>query len=305
MYDLDRRQLLGIAGSLCLSAGTARAAGGARGAPVAPGPRLALKKSLGLGMIAEGASLADKFRLAAELGFDGIELPSPADFTTDDVLAAKEASGLEVSNVVDSVHWQSTLGDADEAVRAEGREALERALADCKAWGGSSVLLVPAVVSREIAYDQAWTRSLAEIRRVVPRAEELGVPIAVENVWNQFLLSPLEAARYVDELASPRVGWHMDVGNVVNYGWPEQWIRVLGARILCLHVKEFSRKKRDAEGLWKGFDVELGEGDCDWPAVTRALAEIGYSGWAVAEVGGGDRARLADVLARMRRILGG
>jgi L-ribulose-5-phosphate 3-epimerase len=302
MRDIDRRQLLGIAGSLCISAGSARAAAPPRPAPRA---RLALRNSLGIGMIAEGASLTDKFRLAAELGFDGIELYSPADFTTDDVLAAKEASGLEVSNVVDSVHWQSTLGDADEAVRAQGRQALERALADCKAWGGSSVLLVPAVVNKDIAYDHAWTRSLAEIRRVLPRAEELGVPIAVENVWNQFLLSPLEAARYVDELASPRLGWHMDVGNVVNYGWPEQWIRVLGARIVCLHVKEFSRKKRDAEGLWKGFEVELGEGDCDWPAVTRALDEVGYSGWAVAEVGGGDRARLADVLARMKRILGG
>ncbi len=302
MNDLDRRQLLGLTGSLCLAPGVA-------GRFVAPAPvrgaRVKLEKSLGIGMIAEGASLADKFLIAAEIGFDGVELYSPADFTTEEVLAAKEKSGLEVSNVIDSVHWETTLGDPDPAVRARGRAGLEMALSDCKAWGGSSVLLVPAVVNQGIAYDQAYACSQAEIRRVLPLAEELGVPIAIENVWNHFLLSPLEAARYVDELASARVGWHMDVGNVVNYGWPEQWIRVLGRRILCLHVKEFSRKKRDDEGLWKGFDVELGEGDCDWPAVTQALAEIGYSGWAVAEVGGGDRARLRDVHARMQRILGG
>jgi hexulose-6-phosphate isomerase len=304
MHDLDRRQLLGIAGSLSIAAAAPRAAEArARPGMPRPGRPVTLRKALGIGMISEGATLSDKFQIAAELGFDGVELHSPADFGTEDVLAAKKKSGLAVSNVIDSVHWQATLGDPDEAVRAKGRAALEQALADCQAWGGSSVLLVPAVVNKAIAYDQAYARSQAEIRRVLPRAAELGVPIAVENVWNQFLLSPLEAARYVDELASPWVGWHMDVGNVVNYGWPEQWLRVLGKRVLCLHVKEFSRKKRDAEGLWKGFEVELGEGDCDWPAVTRALGELDYAGWAVAEVGGGDRARLADVLARMRRCL--
>src|SRR5437764_102613 len=124
-----------------------------------------------------------------------------------------------------------------------------------------------------------------QIRKAVPLAEELGVKIAVENVWNQFLLSPLEAARYVDEFKSPAVGWHFDVGNVINYGWPEQWIRILGKRIQKLHIKEFSRKKRDSEGLWKGFEVPLGEGDNNWPAVMQALDDIGYHGWAMAEQG--------------------
>ncbi|HND52981.1 MAG TPA: sugar phosphate isomerase/epimerase, partial [Pirellulaceae bacterium] len=148
----------------------------------------------------------------------------------------------------------------------------------------------------------AWERSTAEIRGVIPRARELGVRIAVENVWNQFLLSPLEAARFVDQFDARAVGWHFDIGNVVNYGWPEQWIRILGKRILKLHIKEFSRKKRDAEGLWKGFDVELGEGDVDWPAVMTALDEVGYSGWGSAEVRGGDRERLRFVAQRMDRL---
>src|SRR5690606_23282712 len=88
---------------------------------------------------------------------------------------------------------------------------------------------------------------------------------------------------------------YFDVGNVVNFGWPEQWVRILGRRIVKLDVKEFSRSKRDAEGLWKGFDVEIGEGDCDWPAVMAALDEVGFAGWATAEVAGGGRERLAGI----------
>ena len=165
------------------------------------------------------------------------------------------------------------------------------------------MLLVPAVVTKEIPYDRAYERSQAEIRAVLPLAAELEIRIACENVWNDFLLSPLEAARYVDELESEWIGWYMDIGNVVNYGWPEQWIRILGQRVLKLDVKEFSRKKRDDEGLWKGFGVELGEGDCDWPAIVAALDEIGYEGWASAEVRGGDADRLRDIRERMDRIL--
>ena len=142
-----------------------------------------------------------------------------------------------------------------------------------------------------------------EIRRVLPLAQELGIKILFENVWNQFLLSPLEAARYVDEFESPIVGWYFDVGNVVNYGWPEQWVRILGKRIGKLDVKEFSRKKRNEQGLWKGFDVEIGDGDCNWPEVMKALDEVGFQGWATAEVRGGDAARLQDIAERMDRVL--
>ena len=297
MAALDRRGFLGVA---ALAAGTAALPAVPRSARLEK-----LKKSLGFGMVHGDAPLRDKFQLLVELGFEGVELDSPSTIPTDQVLEAKEASGLAVSGVVDSVHWRATLGDPDVEVRAQGRAALETALRDCKLFGGTSVLLVPAVVDQRISYDQAYTRSQEEIRRVLPLAAELGVPIAIENVWNNFLLSPLEAARYVDEFESPFVCWHMDVGNVVNYGWPEQWIRILGKRIRNLHVKEFSRGKRDEEGLWKGFAVELGEGDCNWPAVTEALDEIGYAGWATAEVGGGERARLSDVSQRMDRILAG
>jgi len=134
-------------------------------------------------------------------------------------------------------------------------------------------------------------------------AEELGVKIAIENVWNHFLLSPLEAARYVDEFNSPWVGWHFDVGNVIAYGWPEQWIRTLGKRIQKLHIKEFSREKANKEGLWKGFDVPFLKGDNNWPAVMKALDEIGYDGWGIAEQSGADSAEgLKKLSEEMDRI---
>jgi hexulose-6-phosphate isomerase len=214
---------------------------------------------------------------------------------------------LTIASVVDSAHWQKTLGDADPAVRAAGLEALKVSLHDAKAYGATSVLLVPAVVNKKIAYQDAWTRSRAEIAKVTGLAEELGVFIATENVWNYFLLSPLEAARYIDEFHSPAMRWHFDVGNCVNNGWPEQWIRILGTRIHKLHIKEYSRKKRDAEGLWKGFAVEYLEGDNDWPAVMAALDDTGYKGWGTAEPaywpkGVDVPTRLAQVSAKLDEI---
>jgi hexulose-6-phosphate isomerase len=123
-------------------------------------------------------------------------------------------------------------------------------------------------------------------------------------VWNHFLLSPLEAVRYVDEFNSPAVGWHFDVGNVITYGWPEQWIRALGKRIQKFHIKEYSRKRSEEEGLWKGFDVPLLEGDDDWPTVMKAIDEIRYTGWVMTEQGGGSTPEgLKDLAQRLGKIL--
>lgn len=294
---MDRRHFLGAAGLAAAAPwlGTWSAHG-------APATERKIRKAVKIGMVGEGETLLEKFTLLRDLGFDGIELDSPNGLDTAEVLAARDETGLSIHGVVDSVHWGKPLSHPDEKVRTEGREGLETALRDAKTYGASTVLLVPAVVNKEITYTQAYERSQTEIRKVLPLAEDLGVKIAFENVWNQFLLSPLEAARYVDEFESDRVGWYFDVGNVVNYGWPEQWVQTLGKRILKVDIKEFSRKKRDAEGLWKGFGVELLEGDCDWPAVMAALDAVGYEGWGTAEVRGGDRARLAFLAERMDRI---
>ena len=247
-------------------------------------------------------SVLEKMKAVKEAGFDGAEMNSHMD--QEEVLRARDATGLQIPSVCNVRHWDKPLSDPDPGVRADGLEALKQTLRDAKRYGASSVLLVPAIVNKQVTYAEAYSRSQAEILKAVPLAEELGVKIACENVWNQFLLSPLEAARYVDEFHTPAVGWHFDVGNILNYGWPEQWIRMLGKRIQKLHIKEFSRKKRDGEGLWKGFDVKLLEGDDDWPAVMKAVDEIGYTGWAITEQGGGDSPEgLHDLCLRLEKIL--
>jgi hexulose-6-phosphate isomerase len=296
MQPIDRRLFLGMSGALALAASL-----GAQDKQTPPRKR-ALKKAVGWDMIGAGKTAGAKLALIKQLGFDGVELPSPSDLNLDEIAAGLKANSLGVSELVGSHHWSEPLSDGDAAVRAKGLAALETGLRDCKKIGASSLLVVPAVVNANVSYDQAWERSLAELKKLVPLAKELEVHITIENVWNGFLLSPLEAARYVDALESDWVGWHFDVGNVINFGWPEQWIRILGKRIKKLHIKEFSRKKRNDEGLWKGFDVKLGDGDNNWPAVMAALDEVGYSGWGTAEVSGGGEDELRDVAARMDRI---
>jgi hexulose-6-phosphate isomerase len=261
-----------------------------------------LRKGVSLGMVSGKQSILEKFKLLKELGFDGIELNYPGGPDKSEILQARDATGLAIGNIIDSVHWNQPLSDPNPEVRAKGLAALQQSLRDAKELGCPAVLLVPAVVSKQVSYEDAYTRSQVEIRKAIPLAEELGVRIAIENVWNQFLLSPVEAARYVDELKSPMVGWHFDVGNVINYGWPEQWVRILNQRIVTLHIKEFSRKRRNEEGLSKGFDVQLLEGDNDWPAVMKAIDEVGFKGWSIAEIPGGDAARLKDIAERMDRI---
>ena len=298
MSTLDRRRFIQAGSALALGAPLALAALQDAAAP----RKRPLRKALMLYMCKDGGSLREKFEIIRRAGFEGVELDSPSAIPLAELRAARDASGLAVCGTVDSVHWSKSLADPSAEVRKEAVGALETALRDCAALGGSSVLLVPAVVDKTVAYDQAYTRSQAELRRVHPLAAELKVKIAIENVWNDFLLSPLEAARYLDELESEWVGWHLDCGNVLTYGRPEQWIRILGSRLHKLHIKEYSLKRRDEEGRWKGFDVALLEGDNDWKATMAALDEVGFSGWASAEVAAGDEAHLRDVSERMERI---
>jgi L-ribulose-5-phosphate 3-epimerase len=248
-------------------------------------PALAKTRDIGKAImyatIQMDAPVMAKFRAVREAGFAGLEPMSH--MSQSEVLDAFAATGLKAASVCCSTHWKQPLSDPDPAVRAAGLEGLLQALRDAKAYGASSVLLVPAVVNKKVSYTDAYTRSQAEIRKAIPLARELGVKIAIENVWNLFLLSPLEAARYVDEFESPAVGWHFDIGNVINYGFPEQWIRILGKRIAKLHIKEYSRTKRDKQGPAAGFQTPFLTGDNDWPAVMAALDEVGYRGWGIAE----------------------
>ncbi|MDF1810354.1 MAG: sugar phosphate isomerase/epimerase [Phycisphaerales bacterium] len=265
-------------------------------------PTQRILKALKFGMIAGNASILEKFTLAKSCGFDGVEMDSPSNWNLQEVLDAKEATGLQIPGVVLSSHWSKPFNHPEEQVRKEASKSLDQAIKDCNALGGTSVLVVPAVVNASMGYEEAYELSQIEIGRHVPTAESLDISIAFENVWNNFLLSPIEASRYVDEFDSDHVGWYFDIGNLVNFGYPDQWIRTLGHRIKKLDVKDFSRQKRNDEGLWKGFSVKIGDGDSDWDSVCEAIKDIKYSGWATAEVGGGDRERLTEIASRMDTV---
>jgi hexulose-6-phosphate isomerase len=171
------------------------------------------------------------------------------------------------------------------------------ALTSAKAFGCDAVLLVPAIVTETVGYGDAYKRSQDNIRRLLPLAEEMRVIIAVENVWNKFLLSPLEFARYVDEFDSPWLKAYFDVGNVIVFGFAQDWIRTLGKRIVKIHLKDFKRS---------GYKwTNLLEGDVNWPEVRKALDEIGYRGFLTPELSGGDEAYLADLSKRIDRIIAG
>jgi L-ribulose-5-phosphate 3-epimerase len=253
-------------------------------------------------MVSGKAPVLDKFNLIKQAGFDGVELSHH--LNPEEVRRAKQETGLVVHGVHGYDHWRLLLSDPDEGVRRAGRESCVRSMRDCKDYGGTTMLLVPGKVTKNVPYADAYKRSQDEVRKLVPTAEELQITICIEDVWNDMLMTPLEMARYVDEINSPWVQQYFDVGNYVRYGWPEHWIAYMGKRIRKVHIKEFSRKLMNTKGPWAGFDVKLGDsgGDCDWPAVMRAFDAIGYHGWATAEVSGGGARELKDISERMDRI---
>lgn len=267
-------------------------------------PTRALNKvSLKWGMVEEpNMSILDKFLLLRDLGFDGVELDAPNDLPMGEIIAARDRSGLAIPGVINSMHWKAPLTDPDPQVRAISVQAIRTALDNAREYGASTVLVVPGVVNAQTSYKQAYQRAQEELAKVLDNAQSSGVSIAIENVWNDFLLSPLEAARFIDEFNHPAIGWYFDVGNVLRYARPAHWIEALGSRILKVDVKEFDLERMNSLGPWKGFDVEIGDGDCDWQAVNAALTATGYSGWASIEVPGGDRHRLKALKERFDRI---
>jgi hexulose-6-phosphate isomerase len=173
--------------------------------------------------------------------------------------------------------------------------ALKGAIDDAKFVGADTVLLVPAVVTKDANYEQCWERSQAEVRKAIPHAEKAGVKIAIEVVWNNFITKPEQLIQYVDDFKSPYVGAYFDSSNMIKYGVPSaDWIRRLGKRMLKFDLKGYSNANK-----W----VKIGDGDENWPEIMKALAEVGYSGWATAEVDGGDEAALRDVYQRMSRCM--
>src|SRR5207237_4531094 len=208
-------------------------------------------------------------------GFEAIEMQSIArDEEAAEIREASQKAGLRVHSVMNMDHWRLPLSSKDADVVNRSVQGMETSLKNAALWGADTVLLVPAVVDATTSYKDAYSRSQSVIReRLVPMARDLKVIIAIEEVWNKFLLSPLEFARYIDEFDSPWVRAYFDVGNVVIYAFPQDWIRTLGPRIVKIHLKDFNLDRRNGRFTWKN----IGEGDIDWVEVRRALTEIHYS----------------------------
>jgi hexulose-6-phosphate isomerase len=269
-------------------------------APFLGAARLPIRKAVEFDMLPPTLSIRDRFQLARDCGFEQIECPTQPDpARAEEMLAASKSAALPIHSVMNQEHWRSPLSSPDRAVVEKSLDGMRTSLRNAKEWGASTVLLVPAVVTAETSYAQAWERSQKAIKTLIPLAKEMGIIIAIEEVWNKFLQSPLEFARYVDEFDSPYIRGYFDVGNVAINGYPQDWIRTLGPRIVKLHIKDFRFRSRVAEF------VPLREGDIDWRAVHRALSEINFTGTATVELAAGDAPYLKEVSLRFDQILNG
>jgi L-ribulose-5-phosphate 3-epimerase len=266
----------------------------------AQGSRLPIRKGVLTSMLPEGLSWPDKMAAAKEAGFVDIEAQ-----TTEDpkevaaIGAAAKAAGLRIHSVMNMAHWKHPLSSDNPADVEKSMAGMRLSLENAKAWGSDTVLLVPAVVNPRTRYEDAWKRSTKQIRELLPMAAEYKVTIAIENVWNKFLLSPLEMARYIDDFRSPWVKAYFDVGNIQFYGYATDWIYTLNNRIAKVHFKDFSFRK----GVTNFSDLR--DGDLDWKGIHKAFADIGYKNTATVELRGGDVAYLKEVSRRVDLILEG
>lgn len=259
-----------------------------------------LLKTLKHGM-AKASGLVEKFKLAKAAGYDGIELDSPG-FNVDEAKQAIAVTGLPVDGSVCSTHWNVRHTSPDASVRAQALADLQKALRDTKAVGGHTVLLVVGH-GKDGPESEIWPRSLENIQKALPLCAELGMTIAIENVWNEFLYqhngpnnqTAEKFVKYVDEFRSPWVGMQFDIGNHWKYGDPAAWIRALGRRIVKLDIKGYSREKNN----W----ADITEDDLPWADVRAALDEVGFNGWVAAEVGGGDQDRLTQIAKQIDAAL--
>ena len=263
-----------------------------------PASRSTMKKGLVLDMVSKNLDPAERFKMVRDAGFEVVQVSTTAEERrAEEIKQAADSTHIRIDSVMNMDHWKYPLSSGDPAVVEQSLAGMRTSLRNAKLWGAGVVLLVPAVVNPQTSYRDAWARSQRGIQKLLPLAEELKVVIGIEEVWNKFLLSPLEMVRYIDQFQSPWVKAWFDVGNVMLYGYPQDWIRTLGPRIVDVHLKDFKRKQ---DGYaW----VNLGEGDVDWAAVRQALADIGYAGSVIVELPGGDLAYLRDVSERVDRLV--
>lgn len=303
--------LLGLAAAT-LAGSSGKAADGAKpsGGVVTPPSGRRLLLACKLGMIdqekdGKKLSIADRLSMAREAGFDGVDFDQAGEFTTEQARDAVRDSGVFVHNAINHAHWGQRLTSAKVEDRDRGRSNIEHCLRVSHAAGGSGVLIVIGKGDDGPA-DEIEDRCRKEIQKLIPLAASLGQPILVENVWNQMFYrhdappeqSPEQFIKFVDGFRSPWVGMYYDIGNHWKYGQPGDWIRAFGHRCVKLDVKGFSRAKN------KFTDITAPDDDLPWADVRKALEEVGYAGWATAEVGGGGVKRLTVVREQMQRAFG-
>ena len=253
-----------------------------------------MKKSINIWSFV-GKTNREAMKLAKDAGFDGIELALCADgeismtSTDEELLSIKayaEELGIAIPSISSGLCWTDSLTSDDPAQRQRAHDMIVRQLYCAKMLGAETILIIPGSVSVEfvpewpvVPYDVVYERALEAVKKLAPIAEEYGVEIGLENVWNNFLLSPLEMCNFIDAVGSDWVGSYFDVGNVVYSGYPEHWIRILGKRIKKVHFKDYRRNP----GTLNAF-VDLLSGDVNWPEVMKAFHDVGYEGWAAGEM---------------------
>ena len=241
-------------------------------------------------------SLNDSFALAKKAGFEGVEVALDEkdgeitlNSTEKDLLEIKkqaENNGIELYSVASGLYWSYFLNDDDEKVRIKARDIVKKQLECASVLGCESILVIPGCVNAEFAapgkivdYETSYYRSLESVKLVKEYAAQYKVEIGLENVWNKFLLSPLEMRSFIDAVDSEWVGSYLDIGNTLAFGYPEHWISTLNKRIKKVHFKDY---RTEAGGL-HGF-VDLLAGDVNYPAVVETLGKVGYDGWVTAEM---------------------
>lgn len=262
-----------------------------------------IKKAVIYSMLPGSMPPADRFKLARDCGFDGVEMPPTPEAECEALRSAADKAGIVLHSIIYG-GWSPPLTHPEAAQREQSVKNAEAALRSASKFGTSGILLVPGVVNAQTPYRSAYKWAHEGIRQLIPTAEKLKIPILLEEVWNNFLLSPMEFAAFVDSFKTPYVQAYFDVGNVVPFAWPEDWIRTLGSRIKKVHLKDF----KGGPGLFqalKGNFCDLREGSVNWPEVRKAFSEIGYNGWVTCELRGGDGVYLKDVAHRVDLILAG
>ncbi|MGC2657203.1 MAG: sugar phosphate isomerase/epimerase family protein [Bryobacteraceae bacterium] len=266
---------------------------------------LPIKRAVEFEMLPATMSIGDRIQLARDCGFEQVECPTTPDAAkAAEMKQAAEKSGLRIHSVMNMDHWKYPLSSADPAVVERSLAGARTSLENAHFWGADTVLIVPGVVDATNSYEDVYKRSRQSVEKLLPLAEKYRVIIGIEEVWNKFLLSPPAMVSYVDGFHSEWLRAYFDVGNVLLYGYPQDWIRTLDKRIVKLHIKDFSFRP-NANGDRVAKWMPLLEGDIDWRAVYAALRDIGYVGTASVELPGGDGAYLKEVNRRFERILSG